>query len=391
MQNAFLSALSTDQRAGVGAPRGPTVVDHKDPAVKALLESAFKKESGTTRPASPLESQESTRPPPTRPDPNDPVVKKLVNQWQAEAAKKESGKKRPATEDSTKDSKRPATETPEDSPSRSLADRARGGALSAVERDLSLARVAARVAPRIRADLGGTVRADDMKLIVHAVDAEFLEGSLAAALRSRFSGFGRGGLDALRVAASNRMTRCAYKVEPFVAQGLMKLQVSAEMLWKQNEAYARGDAAVYGVPCGCRRDTLTLLLVAAVSSLAAWLASTSHATTAEALFGLDVTQLVIGLPPPPKAKAAAAGISVNAYVSFYDRGGARVTGRVKGVRKNAIVLVPDATKRAEVYEMRSTGQKHHLKKWTVGLSLLSPATDADKAAHARLCEQARAA
>jgi hypothetical protein len=187
------------------------------------------------------------------------------------------------------------------------------------------------------------------------------------------------------------MTRCAYKVEPFVAQGLMKLQVSAEMLWKQNEAYARGDAAVYGVPCGCRRDTLTLLLVAAVSSLAAWLASTSHATTAEALFGLDVTQLVIGLPPPPKAKAAAAGISVNSYVSFVERGGARVTGRVKGVRKNAIVLVPDATKRAEVYEMRSTGQKLHLKKWTVGLSLLSPATDADKAAHARLCEQARAA
>ena len=28
---------------------------------------------------------------------------------------------------------------------------------------------------------------------------------------------------------------------------------------------------------------------------------------------------------------------------------------------------------------------------TVGLSLLSPATDADKAAYARLCEQARAA
>ena len=65
-----------------------------------------------------------------------------------------------------------------------------------------------------------------------------------------------------------------------------------------------------------------------------------------------------------------------------------ICAQVKSIRKNAQVLVPDPTKRGEIYTIKSSGRRVHYAKWNISLNLLSPATAADMAAHA---EQEKAA
>ena len=94
------------------------------------------------------------------------------------------------------------------------------------------------------------------------------------------------------------------------------------------------------------------------------------------------------MPPPPRAAARASGVGVGSNVAFTDRAGQRLVGSVKSIRKNAQVLVPDPTKRGEIYTIKSSGRRVHYAKWNISLNLLSPATAQDMARHA---EQEKAA
>ena len=179
------------------------------------------------------------------------------------------------------------------------------------------------------------------------------------------------------------MTSTIYKFE--YIQGIPKCTFSAAMLWKQD--YARG-AHVCRVPCQNRRDTMTLLVMVAAGRLAASHLGLDKDATALSLFGLPRSQEIISMPPPPRAAARASGVGVGSNVAFTDRAGQRLVGSVKSIRKNAQVLVPDPTKRGEIYTIKSSGRRVHYAKWNISLNLLSPATAQDMARHA---EQEKAA
>ena len=179
------------------------------------------------------------------------------------------------------------------------------------------------------------------------------------------------------------MTSTIYKFE--YRQGIVVVTFSAAMLWKQD--YAQG-AHVCRVPCQNRRDTMTLLVMVAAGRLAASHCGTDKDATALSLFGLPRSQEIISMPPPPRAAARASGVGVGSNVAFTDRAGQRLVGSVKSIRKNAQVLVPDPTKRGEIYTIKSSGRRVHYAKWNISLNLLSPATAQDMARHA---EQERAA
>ena len=179
------------------------------------------------------------------------------------------------------------------------------------------------------------------------------------------------------------MTSTIYKFE--YRQGIVVVTFSAAMLWKQD--YAQG-AHVCRVPCQNRRDTMTLLVMVAAGRLAASHLGLDKDATALSLFGLPRSQEIISMPPPPRAAARASGVGVGSNVAFTDRAGQRLVGSVKSIRKNAQVLVPDPTKRGEIYTHKSSGRRVHYAKWNISLNLLSPATAQDMARHA---EQERAA
>ena len=205
---------------------------------------------------------------------------------------------------------------------------------------------------------------------------------LGGALREHLKGT-RDDLDRLVASASNRMTSTIYKFE--YRQGIVVVTFSAAMLWKQD--YARG-AHVCRVPCQNRRDTMTLLVMVAAGRLAASHLGLDKDATALSLFGLPRSQEIISMPPPPRAAARASGVGVGSNVAFTDRAGQRLVGSVKSIRKNAQVLVPDPTKRGEIYTIKSSGRRVHYAKWNISLNLLSPATAQDMARHA---EQEKAA
>ena len=253
-----------------------------------------------------------------------------------------------------------------------LATLARRRPLPAAERDARLRTVAQRLERQgITGSLNNTVRSSDLKQMFFAVDEVFLGGAL------------KEHLDRLVPSASNRMTSTIYKFE--YRQGIVVVTFSAAMLWKQD--YARG-AHVCRVPCQNRRDTMTLLVMVAAGRLAASHCGTDKDATALSLFGLPRSQEIISMPPPPRAAARASGVGVGSNVAFTDRAGQRLVGSVKSIRKNAQVLVPDPTKRGEIYTIKSSGRRVHYAKWNISLNLLSPATAQDMARHA---EQEKAA
>ena len=261
-----------------------------------------------------------------------------------------------------------------------LATLARRRPLAAAERDARLRTVAQRLERQgIPSSLNNTVRSSDIKHMFFAVDEVFLGGALKEHLKGT-----RDDLDRLVASASNRMTSTIYKFE--YRQGIVVVTFSAAMLWKQD--YARGGAHVCRVPCQNRRDTMTLLVMVAAGRLAASHCGTDKDATALSLFGLPRSQEIISMPPPPRAAARASGVGVGSNVAFTDRAGQRLVGSVKSIRKNAQVLVPDPTKRGEIYTIKSSGRRVHYAKWNISLNLLSPATAQDMARHA---EQEKAA
>ena len=253
-----------------------------------------------------------------------------------------------------------------------LATLAQRRPLAAAERDARLRTVAQRLERQgITGSLNNTLRTSDLKQMFFAVDEVFLGGAL------------KEHLDRLVPSASNRMTSTIYKFE--YRQGIVVVTFSAAMLWKQD--YAQG-AHVCRVPCQNRRDTMTLLVMVAAGRLAASHCGTDKDATALSLFGLPRSQEIISMPPPPRAAAQASGVGVGSNVAFTDRAGQRLVGLVKSIRKNAQVLVPDPTKRGEIYTLKSSGRRVHYAKWNISLNLLSPATAQDMARHA---EQEKAA